>query len=191
VSNVQEPAQDDAWAALMARAQAGDTAAYRRLLVEIAPYLRALAARSMRDRADIEDCVQDVLLTIHTIRHTYDPARPFKPWLVAIARRRIIDRLRGRSRRRARETFLAPDHETFVADETNSYAAEPDGWALREALARLPEGQRKAVTMLKLEEKSLKETSAATGMSVTALKVSTHRAIKALRKMLYKESEEI
>src|ERR1041385_1114198 len=67
VTNPQEPISEDAWAALMARAQAGDTADYRRLLVEIAPYLRALAARSMRDRSAIEACVQDGLLIIHTI----------------------------------------------------------------------------------------------------------------------------
>ena len=189
MSDPLEPVSDDVWAALMARAQAGDSAAYRQLLSEAAPYVRALARRTMRQHQDIEDCVQDVLLTIHIIRHTYDPARPFKPWLAAIARRRIIDRLRGVSRRKARETFLAPEHETFAADEANSYAAEPDGRALREALARLPEGQRRAITMLKIEEKSLKETSAATGMSVAALKVSTHRAIKALRKMLYHRGE--
>ena len=50
----------------------------------------------------------------------------------------------------------------------------------------MPEAQRKAVTMLKLEEKSLAETSALTGISVTALKVSTHRALNSLRKLLEK-----
>src|SRR5262249_30438091 len=123
---------DPEWAALMAAVQTGDAAAYRRLLTAIAPYLRGIAARYHRERADIEDSVQDVLLTVHAVRHTYDPARPFKPWLVAIARRRIIDRLRGQGRRRARETFLSPDHETFAAPETNTYEAEPDARALRD-----------------------------------------------------------
>jgi RNA polymerase sigma-70 factor (ECF subfamily) len=78
----------------MARAQSGDRQAYRRLLDEITPYLRSLAVKSHRDPRDIEDTVQDVLLSVHSIRHTYDPARPFGPWLVAIAHRRIVDRLR-------------------------------------------------------------------------------------------------
>ena len=82
--------RQDEWAGLMARAQEGDAAAYRHLLVAIAPYLRALAARYHRTHQDVEDSVQDILLTIHTIRHTYDPARPFKPWLVAIGRRRSL-----------------------------------------------------------------------------------------------------
>src|SRR5258706_13757018 len=110
---------EDEWAQLMASAQEGDAAAYRRLLAAIAPYLRALAARYHRAPQDVEDSVQDILLTVHTIRHTYDPTRPFKPWLVAIGRRRIIDRLRGQTRIRARETFLTPEHETFAAPEPN------------------------------------------------------------------------
>jgi RNA polymerase sigma-70 factor (ECF subfamily) len=57
---------------------------------------------------------------------------------------------------------------------------------LREAVARLPEAQRQAVTMLKLEEKSLAETAATTGLSVAALKVSSHRALKNLRRLLEK-----
>ena len=184
MNGVDESNGDDEWAGLMARAQSGDAAAYRRLLNALAPYLRSLAARHHRQRSDVEDSVQDILLTLHAIRHTYDPTRPFKPWLVAIARRRIIDRLRGQGRLRSRETFLGPEHETFCAVETNSFEAEPDARALRQAIAQLPQTQREAVTMLKIEEKSLKDASAATGISIAALKVSTHRAVKNLRKIL-------
>lgn len=184
MTGIDQSNDGEEWGALMARAQAGDAAAYRHLLAALVPYLRGMAARHHRERSDVEDSVQDILLTVHTIRHTYDPARPFKPWLVAIARRRIIDRLRGQGRLRARETFLAPEHETFSVDETNSYEAEPDARALRQAIAQLPQTQREAVTMLKIEEKSLKDASAATGISIAALKVSTHRAVKNLRKLL-------
>ena len=184
MSNRDQTLGDDEWARLMAHAQEGDAASYRRLLVAVTPYLRAIAARHHRDRSEVEDSLQDILLTVHAVRHTYDPRRPFKPWLVAIARRRVIDRLRAQGRRRARETFLSPEHETFSVPPANSNEAEPDIRALRNAVAQLPEGQRQAVTMLKIEEKSLKEVSAATGMSIAALKVSTHRAVKNLRKIL-------
>jgi len=176
------------WAGLMARAQGGDAAAYRALLAGVAPYLRKMAARYHRERQDAEDAVQDILLTIHAVRQTYDPQRPFKPWLVAVAKRRIADRLRVQMRRRFRETILTPEHETFAAPETNLYREESDGRELREAIAQLPEGQRRAVVLLKLEEKSLKEASAASGLSVATLKVSTHRAMKSLRKILEKKA---
>lgn len=57
-------------ATLMARAQAGERETYRRLLEDIAPFIRALASRRLRDPSEVEDAVQDVLLTVHLIRHT-------------------------------------------------------------------------------------------------------------------------
>ncbi|HUL93388.1 MAG TPA: sigma-70 family RNA polymerase sigma factor [Burkholderiales bacterium] len=171
------------WSICMARAQEGDREAYRRLLEEIAPYLRSLAARLIQNRGDIEDAVQDALLSVHAVRHTYDPMRPFGPWLVAIARRRFVDGLRRRGRAASRETALEAEHETFAAPEANFQEAASDGRAVREALEGLPPGQREAIRMLKLEEMSLKEAAAASGMSVAALKVATHRGLKSLRKV--------
>jgi len=172
------------WSIYMARAQDGDREAYRRLLEEITPYLRSLATRRVPNRSDVEDAVQDALVTIHAVRHTYDPARPFGPWLVAIANRRIVDGLRRRGRTAARETPLDAEHETFAAPEANYPEAASDARALREAVERLPPGQREAIRLLKLKEMSLKEAAAASGMTVAALKVATHRALKSLRKML-------
>ena len=171
------------WSILMAHAQSGDQGAYRRLLEEISPYVRSLAVKCHRDPGDIEDSVQDVLLTVHAVRHTYDPTRPFAPWLVAIANRRITDRLRRQGRSTARETPLTEEHETFSAPEANCEERASDDRALREAIERLPQGQRDAIRLLKLQEMSLKEAAAASGLSVAALKVATHRALKNLRKM--------
>jgi RNA polymerase sigma-70 factor (ECF subfamily) len=55
---------------------------------------------------------------------------------------------------------------------------------LRSAIAALPVGQRQAIEMLRLEELSLKEASAMSGQSETALKVAVHRAVKRLRALL-------
>lgn len=178
------------WSILMAHAQAGDAEAYRRLLADISPYLRSLAARRHRDPNDVEDTVQDILLTIHAIRYTYDPTRPFGPWLVAIANRRIIDRLRRRGRLQSREAPLTIEHETLPANQTNIDEEMSDRRELHEAVQNLPAGQREAIRLLKLNEMSLKEAAAATGMSVAALKVATHRALHSLRKMLSQRSQD-
>jgi RNA polymerase sigma-70 factor (ECF subfamily) len=177
----------------MARAQDGDRHAYRTLLEDATPFLRMLAGRCFKETADVEDVVQDVLLAVHAIRHTYDPRRPFGPWLVAIANRRIIDRLRRQMRARARETELTATHETFLADPANLYPddASPhlgDKAALDAAITNLPPDQRQAIRLLKLEEMSLKEAAVASGRSIAALKVATHRAIKSLRKLLQQPS---
>jgi RNA polymerase sigma-70 factor, ECF subfamily len=115
------------WSQLMGRAQDGDRDAYRALLEAVARYLRVLAARRFRDAGDIDDSVQDILLTIHAMRHTYDPRRPFGPWLVTIANRRMIDRLRTNMRTHSRETEFTARHETFSADGTNLPAKDPSG----------------------------------------------------------------
>ena len=180
----QPDGRADDWSALMARGQEGDKAAYHALLVGITPYLRALARRSGLPPDDCEDGVQDVLLTIHAIRHTYDPARPFAPWLAGVARNRLADRLRRRARTWARETELTVEHETFVAMETNSVEEADEARRLRAAVAELPAGQREAIELLKLKELSLKEASAQTGQSEAALKVAVHRAVKRLRSIL-------
>jgi RNA polymerase sigma-70 factor, ECF subfamily len=176
------------WSKLMARAQDGDRIAYRALLEAAVPYLRAMAARRFKDASDIDDSVQDILLTVHAMRHTYDPRRPFGPWLVTIANRRIIDRLRRRLRTHARETEFTAEHETFSADGTNLTSnrdeASADDAALHAAIEQLPPDQREAVRLLKLKQMSLKEAALASRRSVSALKVATHRAVKGLRKML-------
>ena len=184
-----EPAiRDTDWAILMAHAQDGDRSAYQRLLREITPYLRSLAARRHRDPSEIEDAVQDVLLTVHAIRNTFDPTRPFGPWLVTIANRRFIDRLRRQGRRRGRETPLMPEHETFSEPQAN-LEERPDRHELEKAINELPPMQRKAVQLLKLKEMSLKEASTESGMSIASLKVNVHRAVKSLRKILGDRSE--
>jgi RNA polymerase sigma-70 factor (ECF subfamily) len=185
------PGRRSDWSALMARAQNGDRRAYRALLADVAPYVRALASRYFREPSDAEDAVQDALLTVHAVRHTYDPGRPFGPWLVAIANRRIIDRLRRHSRVRRREVELPADEETFCPEAANLHHedARADAAALHAAIIALPREQREAISLLKLREMSLKEAAAASGRSISALKVATHRAIRSLRKRLRQSDE--
>lgn len=170
------------WSILMAQAQAGDAAAYLRLLRDITPYLRSLAARYHRDPRDIEDTVQDILLTVHAIRATYDPARPFGPWLVGIAYRRAIDRLRRQGRQRAHEFPLSRAHDAVATAGNIEDAA--NRIHLEGAISDLPPAQQQAIHMLKLKEMSLKEAARESGKPISALKVATHRALKSLRRML-------
>lgn len=170
-----------AWGALMAAAQDGDGAAYGCLLAEIAPMLHRIVRRRWGD-TDCEDIVQEVLISLHRVRHTYDPQRPFMPWLMAITQFRVADAARRSARRNVHERpewsfeFGLPDVAVAEPDEPQG-----DPQLLRRAIANLPEGQRRAVVLLKLEERSLKEAAAETDMSVGALKVAVHRGLKALR----------
>ena len=175
------------WPALFARAQDGDRAAYRAVLASITPWLRAIARHRLRDQTEVEDAVQDILLTVHNARHSYDPARPIKPWLAALAQARIVDRQRVLSRRAARETSLdakiEAGDETFAVSVTNQDGGM-DGRTLRRAIAALPPGQRTAIEFVKIQEMSLHDASIASGQSVGALKVAVHRALIRLRTLI-------
>ncbi len=178
------------WRRLMTAAQDADGASYRRLLQELQPVLRRVVARRWRGTAeDVEDVVQEVLLSIHAVRHTYDPARPLMPWLMAIVHHRVADAAR-RSGRRVAEFAVGNLEETFgeIAAKSPS-ESQADGDALRRAVSDLPSGQRRAIEMLKLREMSLKEAAATSGMSVTALKVAVHRAVKRLRATMRRDED--
>lgn len=174
-------------AAWMAAAQAGDRRAYEKVLADSITLIRMAARRQGVSHDHLDDVVQETLITIHRVRHTYDPTRSYDAWLVAIASRRAIDALRQRGRRDRRE-----QHDEFAleryADGDDASAATDDAQRaqrLRQAIAELPPGQREAAEQLGLRERSLIEAAAATGRSTGALKVNLHRALKSLRERFH------
>lgn len=177
-------ALDRRWAQLMTAAQAGDRAAYDRLLRESAHFIQRVAARQGVPADRVDDVVQDTLTTLHRVRATYDPSRSFTAWLRAIAQRRSIDHLRRSTRVGRREVYAPLAYEAF-ADIEIDHSARSES-ALRskmiaDALIDLPSSQREAVEHLALRELSLEEAAVVTGRTKGALKVNLHRALKSLR----------
>jgi RNA polymerase sigma factor (sigma-70 family) len=167
---------------LMRAAQGGDRDAYAQLLKRLVPLIERMAVAKYGSALDTDDVVQDVLLSLHSVRRTYDPRRPFMPWLASIVRNRLIDAYRRKARIARIETPVAQIPETVDGAEPilqEQRTGDPE--LLRRAIADLPAGQRRAVELLKLEELSLKEASAVSGLSIAALKVAVHRGLKALR----------
>ena len=195
--NVRAPGRDSGvtaqgdgqWEAWMAAAQGGDSRAYDRLLRDCLPLLRAIARRRIRDSHEAEDAVQDTLLTMHRMLATYDPSRPLRPWIAAIAERRCIDRLRRRGRGAGRETPIEDHAETLAAPDAMTGEDRVAGRELREAVAELPDSQRTALRLAKLEDLPLSEAARRSGLSVGALKVATHRALRSLRRRLGAEDK--
>lgn len=179
-------ARDLRWSRLMAAAQAGDRRAYDKLLRECLPLLRQICRGRLRDATEAEDAVQDTLLTIHRARASYDASRPFRPWLLAITERRALDRIRARGRRSGREFALelAADLPAPTGSADAALDAERAAAKLRDAVQGLPESQRTALGLTKLQDLTLQEASVRSGMSIGAIKVATHRAVQTLRRRL-------
>jgi RNA polymerase sigma-70 factor, ECF subfamily len=165
-------------AQLMERLQRGDAWACSTLLDDIGPSLTRFLRRRVADPHELEDVYQEVLMAIFEARHTYEPGRPFEPWLFAIARNIAADYARRRWSRASWEELVAEPPER-PADTSNVAAPE-----LAMLLDRLPSDQREAFSMLKLEGLSTEAAAARTGVSVGALRVRAHRAYKALRRLI-------
>lgn len=174
-------AATDQWGELMAAAQRGHAAAYRRLLDELRHWLKGFYGRRLPP-AMVEDAVQDTLIAIHEKRHTYDPARPFKPWLIAVARYKWIDRLRAMSRSRTEEL---PD-EIAVADHESSVTSSV---VLTRLMTELKPAQAEAIRLVKIEGFSVEEAADRTGQSGSLIKVNIHRGLARLAAIVQKQTD--
>ena len=164
------------WGAMMIAAQAGQAGPYRRLLAELRPWLVRYFARRLPP-ASVEDAVQETLIAIHTKRHTWQPDRPFGPWLAGIARYKWIDRLRAAARHAAGElpeTLSTPDHEAAVISAA----------ALHGLMASLKPAQADVIRLVKLDGLSIEEAAARTGQSVALVKVNIHRGLGRLARIV-------
>ncbi|MEH6953060.1 sigma-70 family RNA polymerase sigma factor (plasmid) [Nitrobacter sp. NHB1] len=136
--------------------------------------------RHLAESAAADDLVQETLIALHRRLMTYEPGRPFTAWLYAIARYKLIDHLRSSRRHRALPLDETPE-VLFAVDRT---APQEDHDDVERILASLPERQRALVRAVKLEGQSIAYVSAATGLSPSAVKVTIHRAIKALSRRI-------
>jgi len=161
------------------RAQTGDEAAYREALRLIANRLRAYLRRRMQSLPDdVEDLVQETLLALHLQRGTYDPALPVSAWVLAVARHKLIDLWRRRGRQDALHDVLDDFGDgQLVAEGGDDHEARRD---LGRLLDSLPEAQRLAIRLTKVEGLSVAEASQRTGASESAIKVQVHRGLKRL-----------
>jgi RNA polymerase sigma-70 factor (ECF subfamily) len=175
------PEQERQAAALMALAQRGDADAYADLLVLVSSAARRFAGARLGPAIWIDDVVQEILLTIHLSRHTYDASRPFAPWFYAIAKSRLIDAVRRHRRVAGHETA------TEVLPERTADAgadASIDVEAIRAALQALPDRQREVIEAMKYRDESVRDIAARLGLTESAVKVTAHRGYRALKRLL-------
>jgi RNA polymerase sigma-70 factor (ECF subfamily) len=186
-TSVAAQPEEAEWAGLMRAGLGGDRAAYRQLLEALAPRLRALARRGLARAglgiADIEDVVQETLLAIHVKRHTWKSDQPFRPWLNAIARHKLIDAMRRRGRR---GEVPIDGLEDFLPD--TAQAAETSQGELTRLVSRLEGRQLAIVRAISLDGESISGAAMKFAMSEGAVRVTLHRGLRKLAS-LYRGDE--
>lgn len=156
----------------------GDAAAYKQFLEDTTPLLKRMVARTL-PACDVEDIVQEILISIHKARHTYDGERPIMPWLTSIAKFRIADHLRTHYREQRHQAVDIEEFEECISDVTQTgYENE---YALDEALEGVPENHKRILTLIYAEGYTAKEVGEQMNMNTSAVKVAAHRALKKIR----------
>ncbi|MFA7275275.1 MAG: sigma-70 family RNA polymerase sigma factor [Pseudobdellovibrionaceae bacterium] len=171
--------RDAEWQKLAAQAQAGDQIAYARLLKEIVPLIRRVIGGKLPSPDAADDVVQEVLISIHKALHTYVPGRPFTPWLLSIVRFRKTDFLRQHYAARGNlgVSLDDPDTPDYLISESSDGTMKD----IHAAFDTLSDQQKEVVELMKIKGYSAQEVSEKTGLSVSAVKVSAHRAIQKLK----------
>lgn len=161
-------------ARLLRAAIEGDERAYRQFLVRAAALVRGLARRKVEGGVDPEDVVQETLLAIHIKRHTWREDAPVLPWLYAIARYKLVDAFR----RRSRQLDIGVEHIADISTEPELETVSE--WEMGRILAALSPAQRSIVAAISVQGCSIGETAKRLGKSEAAVRVTLHRGLAAI-----------
>ncbi len=173
---------------LMRQAQQGDKQAYSLLFTKVTPMLRSFILQKISSPDDMEDIVQEILISLHKAGHTYDANRPFEVWMYTIARYRLNDYLCSYYKNVSLKEKIQDEHEHFNENIDVTPEVEIDE-SINELIEALPEKQRTIVTMMKVEGYTAKETAEMVNMTETAVKVAAHRVYKKLAEQIRNKDE--
>jgi RNA polymerase sigma-70 factor (ECF subfamily) len=183
-------------AELIAAVLKGDAASFEPLVHKYSPRVFATARRYARRESEVEDIVQEVWLKAFHKLNGFRGEAPFEHWLMRLAVRTCFDFLRAHQRNRetAFSELSEPEEdwlERFVQQpESASENADAARQLIARLLAQLSAPARLIITLLEIEERSVKEISKLTGWSVPLVKVRAFRARAEMRKLLAKIAKE-
>ena len=177
-------------AELIAAVLKGDAASFEPLIQKYSPRVFATARRYARRESEVEDIAQEVWLKAFHKLKSFRGDAPFEHWLMRLAVWTCYDFLRGHQRNRE-ATFS--DLSESENDWLDRFAAHPESAsehadAAKQLIGRILEQlsppARLVITLLEIEERSVKEISKLTGWSVPLVKVRAFRARAEMRKIL-------
>ena len=166
----------------MRQAQAGDQRAYAGLLQEISRMLRPFLSKRLSFTSEVDDLLQEILISIHKARHTYDGNRPCKPWIYAIAKFRLQDHLRAHYSDQLHHAVNLEEMEDFLHENVTETDISYE--SISGEVEKLPEKQATILRLMHQQGFTAKEVAEKIGMNESAVKVAAHRAYKILRQKL-------
>ncbi len=184
------PAMEPTDTELISAVLKGDVNSFEPLARRYQPRIFATARRYARRESEVEDIVQEVFIKAFQRLETFRGDAPFEHWLMRLTVRICIDFLRGHQRNRELSfTELSPEE----GDWLERVKAGPDDVRddadaakklIQRVLEQLSPEARMVITLLEIEEKSVKEIAELTGWSTALVKVRAFRARAQMRKLL-------
>ncbi|MDG0970087.1 MAG: sigma-70 family RNA polymerase sigma factor [Porticoccaceae bacterium] len=164
----------------MVFAQSGDQSHYQKLLISVESMARGYLSKRLQNPSDLEDLTQEILISVHNARHTFDLEKPIFPWLYAIFNYRFQDYLRAyyRARRNITQDISNSDERGLATDPQLEWEYRNFSQKL---LSYLVPQQRRIIEMLYVNGNSAEEVSALLNISVSNVRTTAHRAIKRIR----------
>jgi RNA polymerase sigma-70 factor (ECF subfamily) len=179
-------------AELISAACKGDAASFEPLITKYQGRVFATARRYARRESEVEDIVQEVFIKAFQKLEGFRGEAPFEHWLMRLAVRTCYDFLR--SHKRNRETAFTELSEP-ESNWLDRYVIEPDEASedaeaarqlIEKVLSHLSPPARLVITLLEIEERSVREIADLTGWSIPLVKVRAFRARAEMRKILGK-----
>ncbi|HTP64087.1 MAG TPA: RNA polymerase sigma factor [Geobacteraceae bacterium] len=174
---------------LVKDALSGDEEAFVRLVGRYKRKVFGLSARFARDADELDDICQDIFIKIYENLGKFRNDAPFEHWLSRVAVRTCYDVLRRRKREKGMVPWDAVHYEIADSGRGETEAAEEAHRVLEWGMARLKPAERLVITLLELEEKSVREIAGMTGWSEANVKVRAFRARQKLKQLLEKHHE--
>jgi RNA polymerase sigma-70 factor, ECF subfamily len=167
----------------MSRYAAGDRLAFAELHAVLAPRLYRYLLRRTRDRQRAQDLLQQALLGLHSARARFACGANVLPWAFAIARRTLVNSYRLEQREsRVMSVLLGWQEPSAPGGDTTEGKLMVQN--IEDVLERLPEKQRVAFVLTKIEGLSTQEVAAKLDTTTTSVKLRVHRACVTLRAAL-------
>lgn len=181
---------------LVKQVLAGDDSAYAVLVERYRARVFSTATRFARNRSELDDLAQDIFIRIWKGLKTYRADAPFEHWLMTVSVRTCYDFLRKHRKRREREVLVdempsvsMSGDGMFSGDSSDEkQRRQREAWEVVQGLMeKLNEKEQLVITLMELEEKSVKEVASLTGWSESNVKVRAFRARNRMREIFEKQ----
>ena len=164
---------------LILAAQQGDAVSYSELLKGISSFLKSYLRKRIFEKNEIDEVIQEILMSVHKSLHTYDYQKSFMSWLLAITEYKIVDHIRSFKKHSGQIELNEISNFLNISNSDLELKLE-----IEKAMMSLSDRERNVISRLKIQGESVLEVAQQLKLTEANVKVIAHRAYLNLRTFL-------